>query len=142
MDKKIDIEQLYFDFPTGSTHNTGPVKVNPISPADRELIECVISAACQYFDANRQQLIGEYRMANARHLCYYIIATSTIGIYDYHIGSFFNKGRTAVQYGIGLISSHKNIYRQTLGNLNGIIEIANNLEKKFKWHIPLMTTTH
>lgn len=142
MDKKKDIEQLYFEFPAACANNAEPAKVNPISPADRELIECVISAACQYFKVDRQQLIREYRMASARHLCYYIIFNSTTGVYDYDIGNYFNRKRTAVQYGIGLISSHKNIYRQTLGNLNSIIEIANNLEKKYEWHIPLISTTH
>lgn len=110
-------------------------KVNTLSPANLELIDCVMSAACQYYNVSRELLINEYRMANARHLCYFIIMSGTSGLYDYEIGVLFNRKRTAVQYGIGQISAHKEIYRQTLGDLNSIIQIANNFEKKHTWHL-------
>lgn len=116
-------------------------KVNTISPVCLELIDCVMGAACQYFNVSRELLINEYRMANARHICYYIIINSTTGVYDYDIGKFFNRKRTAVQYGIGQISAHKDIYRQTLGEINSIIQIANNFEKKYSWHLQSISIT-
>jgi len=136
MHKKI--EQLLFRFPAKKKASE---KISTISPANRELIEGVISAACQHFDVTREQLLGEYRLTNARHLCFYIIHNSTTGVFDYDIGGFFNKKRTAVQYGINLIDTHKVIYRQTLGDLNAIITIANSFVKKYEWHLQLNNTT-
>ncbi|MDI3319981.1 hypothetical protein [Pinibacter soli] len=112
-----------------------------VSPDDQELIECVIKAACRHFEISEQQLIGENKLANIRHLCFYIIYNGTHGVYDYAIGQFFKKKRTAVQYGIDLIEHQKNIYRQTLGNLNSITAIANNFEKKYSWHLPTINIT-
>lgn len=116
------------------------IRINVISPVYREMIEKVIDAACQYFEVSREQLNSEYRLYNARHLCFYIIMENAKGVYDYDIGSFFNRKRTAVQYGIGLVSAHLNIYRQTVGDLNAIIAIANNFTKKYEWHLQPIST--
>lgn len=117
-------------------------RVNTISPVAREMIEKVTDATCQHFGVTQEQLTSEYRLSNARHLCFYIIMENARGIYDYDIGAFFNRKRTAVQYGIGLISCHMNIYRQTLGDLNTIIAIANTFEKKYEWHLQPISTRH
>lgn len=117
-------------------------RVCAISPDNREIIECVIKAACQYYNVTRDQLIEEHRLANARHLCFYIIKVSTEDVFDYSIGKYFNKKRTAVQYGIGIIDHQKIIYRQVIGNLNAIIEIANNFDKKYPWHLQQINITH
>ncbi|SHN45915.1 helix-turn-helix domain-containing protein [Chitinophaga sp. CF418] len=110
-------------------------RVNTISPVYREMIEKVTDATCQYFSVTKDQLTSEYKLSNARHLCFYIIMENAKGVYDYDIGKFFNRKRTAVQYGIGCVSAHVNIYRQTLGDLNAIVGIANTFEKKYEWHL-------
>lgn len=114
---------------------------NTIPPAYRELIVAVISAACEYYGITKDQLISERSLAHARQKCYYIIIKSTTGLYDYDIGNYFNKGRTSVQYGIALVDSHKVFYRQVLGDLNNIIALANNFDKKYSWDLPLINTT-
>ena len=115
-------------------------KIVAITPDNREMIQMVIKAACQYYGVSEKQLLNEHSLANARHLCFYIIKLTANNLMDYNIGHFFNRKRTAVQYGIDLIEHHHKIYRQTLGNLNSIISIANNFEKNYQWHIPQINT--
>ena len=117
-------------------------KVNAITPENRELIECVMKAVCNYFDVTEKQLKEEHKLATARHYCFYLIKENTTGVFDYNIGAFFNRKRTAVQYGIDLVDHHKFIYRQTLGTLNTIIQIANNFEKKYTWDLQPINITH
>lgn len=117
-------------------------KINPISPAYLELIESVINAACEWYTVTRDQLMTEHKLANARHICCYIINRSTPGMYDYDIGRFFGTQRVTVRYAVEKIDSHKNIYSQVLVDINGIIGLANTFEKKYTWHIQSINTTH
>jgi hypothetical protein len=105
-----------------------------LSPDDRELVEAVIKAACIFFQVEREDLINDRKLAKTRHLCFDIISNNT-HLNEKTIGEIFCKGRTAVQYGISQMEVHKKIYRQTLGNINSIVAIANTFDKKHTWHI-------
>jgi chromosomal replication initiation ATPase DnaA len=112
------------------------------SPADTELMEVVIDAACKYYHITEDDLLNLNRATvNARQICYYIIFSNT-QLKEKAIGRRFKKGRTSVQYGVGLIDIHKNIYRQVLGSINGIIDIANNFDKKYQWHLQPINIIH
>lgn len=112
-----------------------------VSDSNRELIDSVVNAACQFYSVSKKELLNESSLVGARHLCFYIIKVNTDGIYDYTIGHFFNKKRTAVQYGINVVEHQKEIYRQMLGDINSISDIANNFEKKYTWHLRRINTT-
>lgn len=105
-----------------------------LSPDDRELVEAVINAACIFFQIGREELINGTTMAKPRHLCFYIISNNT-HLNEKAIGGVFRKARTTVQYGISQMQVHTKIYRQTLGNMQSIVAIANTFEKKYTWHI-------
>jgi|SRR5579871_1933134 len=113
------------------------------NPSDRELIEAVKKAACEYYEISETDLIesGAYEIANLRYLCFWLIMENT-KLKDYVIADIFNKKRSTVIYGVGLIEIHKEIYRQTLDKLKAIAELANNFEKKYSWHIHLTNTSN
>jgi hypothetical protein len=121
-------------------HNIESKKIS-VSAHDSELIECVIQAACVYYGVGKAELMHDTSMVKTRHLCFFAISRST-NLKDYVIGTFFGKKRTAIKYGIDTIDVHKEIYRQTLDDLNNIIHIANNFEKKYSWHIQSINTMY
>lgn len=114
-----------------------------IMPDKKEIIECIIKATCQHFDIDEETLIKNESLdvARIRQLCVYLLFTSA-ELKEKVIAEYFQKARSTVQYSISLIDAQKKIYRQTLGNLNSIITIANNFDKKYQWHLPSINTTN
>jgi hypothetical protein len=113
------------------------------NPSDRELIAVVKKAACQHFEITESQLVNDSNpaVANIRFLCMWLIVENT-GLKDYMIASIFNKSRSTVIYGIGVVDIHKKIYRQTIDNLQTVAKIANTFEKKYPWRILPISTTN
>jgi hypothetical protein len=116
-------------------------KQSVLNPSDRELVQAVKKAACQYFDITEERLLEDSMptVVNIRFLCFWLIGQNT-PLKDYMIGELFGKARSSVLYGVGLIDAHKDIYRQTLDNLRGIARIADNFEKNYTWHILPIST--
>lgn len=93
--------------------------------------ERIIIAACAHFDVSELQLLTEtdYHYVYIRQLCFYLVSENTV-LNPRFIGCRFNRSRNAVKYGIEIIDSRvciaktKNIYGQTLGDLNKIAELA------------------
>lgn len=125
--------------------NKGKIKTPPLPPISAEIVDTVISATCIHFGITKKQLCkgkgSVQRMGGVRHLSYYIIATSGADIYDYQIGYFFDRSRCSVRHGVSQIAVQKNIYSQTLADLNSIINIANNFTKKHSWHLQPINIT-
>lgn len=113
-----------------------------ILPWEKEIIETVIQAACNFYEISREELLTRQQteVSQIRFICFYIISRNT-SCKDHAIGSMFMRKRDAVRYGIDVVDTHKKIYPQTLRNLNTVIDIANKFEKKFEWHIPKISTT-
>lgn len=122
---------------------TTPLKPTVYNPSDRELISVVKKSACIHFEISEDDLMNDRtaQIANVRFLCFWLITQNT-NLKDHMVASIFNKTRSAVIYGVGLIDTHKNIYRQTLDNLRSIVKIANTFEKKYSWHIQPISTTN
>lgn len=112
-----------------------PVK---ISPNNLEIIDAVKRAAASYHRVSVDDLVHskERHLIMSRYICFYIIKEMAYSLYDYEIGYFFDKKRSVVMYGIDLVRAHMKIYRQVIGELNEIVDIANTFEKKYSWHIP------
>jgi chromosomal replication initiation ATPase DnaA len=119
------------------------IKQSVLNPADRELVQAIKKATCQYFDITEERLMEDSTptVANIRFLCFWLIGHNT-HLKDYMIGQAFDKARSSVLYGVSLIDAHKDIYRQTLDNLKGIARIADNFEKNYSWHILPISTKH
>jgi len=109
-----------------------------IHPKDKELMETVINAACNYFEIDESIMLNNSStdIANIRYIVCYIIMKNT-ELKDYIIAKRVNKARSTINTGVEKIDIHKDIYRQTLDNINGVISVANNFEKKYVWHLRL-----
>lgn len=119
------------------------VKQSVLNPSDRELVQAIKKAACQYFEITEDRLMKDSTptVANIRFLCFWLIGKNT-HLKDYMIGQAFDMSRSGVLYGVELIEAHKDIYRQTLDNLRCIARIADNFEKNYSWHILPISTKH
>jgi hypothetical protein len=121
-----------------------PIKRSVVfNPYESEIIEHIMKAACRHFEITEEQLITDTspRVANIRFLCFWLLAENT-SLKDYMIAHAFSKTRTAVNYGVGLIGIHKEIYRQTLDNLHSLAAIANTFERKYSWLLQPISTTN
>jgi chromosomal replication initiation ATPase DnaA len=110
-----------------------------ILPRDKEIMEAIIKAACEHYDISEDVLMTVTKKPEAtsiRHECMYLIISNT-GLKDYAVADRFGITRTPLKRGVEIIETHRTIYRQTLDNLNAIVAIANNFEKKYQWQISL-----
>jgi chromosomal replication initiation ATPase DnaA len=113
------------------------VKNLHILPKDKEIMEAVIRATCQYFEITEDELINTSKKKNpveVKRLCIYLIMKNS-DLKDYAVAERFGITRTPVNDGVEIIDTHKKIYRQTSDNLREIAAIANTFEKKYSWHI-------
>ena len=116
--------------------NTAPYIYVP--PRDKEVMELVIKAACEHFYIEEEILISNtsIAIANIRYLVCFLIINNT-GLKDYVIAKRVGKCRSTINTGIEKIDIHRRIYRQTLDDLEAVVNIANSFEKKFVWQLRL-----
>lgn len=113
------------------------VKNLHILPKDKEIMEALIWATCQYFEITEDELINTSKKRNpveVKRLCIYLIMKNS-DLKDYAVAERFGITRTPLNYGVEVIDAHKKIYRQTSDNLQKIATLANTFEKKYSWHI-------
>lgn len=113
------------------------------SPKDIEVANAIIKAACDYYEIDKGELMGQKctSVSDIRHMCLYLIDSNT-SLKREKIGKIFNQSRFPVIYAVDKIDTHKRIYIRTLHALNDIVNLANTFEKKYSWHIPRISTTH
>lgn len=87
--------------------------------------EKIIAAALQHFGVTEEVLLNATSTQGAymRFCCFFLVKKETL-LNHTAIGKRFNRGRNTVVYGINTIAGTKDIYRQTLGDLKIISELA------------------
>ena len=124
------------------TKNPPVVKNFMAAPNDKEIMESVIKAACQYYEISEDELMNQSKKADPvaiRRMSMYLIMKNT-SLRDYVVAERFGITRTPLNDSVGIIEVHAKIYRQTSGTLQAIANIANNFEKKYAWHIQSTNT--
>jgi len=116
--------------------NQTALKEPKISEYANEMIEAIIKAVSQYYGISETLLFtGTSRdITRPRQICFWLIRENT-SLSSYIIGFRFQKTRNPVDYGISVIDSEKDIYRQTLVDLRNIAAKANSFNKMYQWTI-------
>lgn len=110
-----------------------------ISPQDKEIMEAVIKATCDFFEVTEEEMLtisNKPDAANIRRLAIYLIMTST-SLKPAAVADRFKVSRFPIISAVDIIDTHRKIYKQTAYSLNSIATIANNFEKKHQWQISL-----
>lgn len=107
-----------------------------ISPRDKEVVDCLFMAACQAFEIDKELLMSDMAqtVVSIRHMVIYLIANNT-SMNNATLAAHLERRPFAIQKAVEKIEVHRKIYWQTVGNLNLIIQHANNFDKQHIWHI-------
>ena len=108
-----------------------------ITPVDKEKVEAIIKATCEYYGITEATLLADEKEMAAtaiRRQCYFLISQNT-DIKADKIAKRFKRSRMAVVRGASIIESHKAIYAQTSRSLKAIVMLANTFDKTTEWLI-------
>jgi chromosomal replication initiation ATPase DnaA len=109
------------------------------SRVDVEIANHVIKAVCDYFDINSEQFFSSHynrKISYARKLTFFFIKGNTELSFS-NLSRAFKIDRKSIHTGISEIHLQRQVFTHISHDLQNIIKLVNNFEKKYEWQLQL-----